>query len=178
MIKKSNIIQLETPRLLLLPLSHQQLLLYIKNDHSLEADLGLLPQQRDISPDLQEALELAILPSVANPAKNALFYTLWTIILKEKQGMVGDLCFKGAPDEKGEVEIGYGTYLEHRGNGYMTEAVGAMIEWAFAQKGVKVITAETEKDNLASHRILVKNNFIQVKKESDRFCWRLKKWKK
>ena len=59
-----------------------------------------------------------------------LFSTLWTIILKEENKMVGDLCFVGEPDAEGEIEIGYGTYDEFRKRGYMTEAVNGMINWA------------------------------------------------
>lgn len=44
--------------------------------------------------------------------------------------MVGDLCFVGAPNSVGEIEIGYGIYDMHAGLGFMTEAVGAMISWA------------------------------------------------
>lgn len=55
--------------------------------------------------------------------------------------MVGDLCFMGEPGESGEIEIGYGTYEEFRQKGYMTEAVGGMIQWAHGQPGVYAVLA-------------------------------------
>ena len=76
--------------------------------------------------------------------------------------MVGDLCFVGEPNEAGEVEIGYGTYPEFQGQGYMTEMVSGMVAWAKAQPGVKAIIASTDATNVASYRVLQKNNFIQT----------------
>lgn len=87
-----------------------------------------------------------------------LWNTPWKMISKQTGQMMGDLCFKGAP-RKGTVEIGYGLEKEYEGQGYMTEAVGAMLDWAFAQKDVYAVEAETAPDNGASQRILEKHKF-------------------
>src|SRR5664279_2246538 len=108
-------------------------------DNSLETELNLNETSRGISPELKEALEQTILPNVADKGKNYLFSTLWTIISKEENKMVGDLCFVGEPDSEGEVEIGYGTYEEFRKRGFMTEAVGGMIKWAEKQPNIRSI---------------------------------------
>lgn len=63
--------------------------------------------------------------------------------------MLGDLCFKG-PVKDHAVEIGYGISPEYGGNGYMTEAVQAMMQWAFRQKNVIFVEAETDSENKAS----------------------------
>src|SRR6188768_3668464 len=152
----------ETERLLLKPLTYDQLVKYIKVDHSLETELHLNESTRSISAELKEAFEETILPNVADPAKNYLFSTLWTAIYKAENKMVGDLCFIGEPNEAGEVEIGYGTYEAHRKKGFMTEAVGGMIEWAKKQPNVKSIVASTEKINSASFSVLEKNNFLKI----------------
>ncbi len=120
---------IETSRLTLKPLTYDQLLKYIRCDHSLEAELGLIPTVRVMTPELVEALEQTILPNVADPGKNYLFNTLWTAIDRQAQQMIGDLCFVGEPNEAGEVEIGYGTYPEFQGRGYMTEMVSGMVAW-------------------------------------------------
>ena len=101
---------IETPRLILIPLTYDQLLKYIRCDHSLEAELNLQPSSRKISTELKEALEQTILPNVADPNKNYLYSTLWTAVLKEENSMVGDLCIIGEPNAAGEIEIGYGVY--------------------------------------------------------------------
>jgi len=164
---------IETNRLIIKPLSYGQLIKYIRNDNSLETELNLNPTSRSISPDLKEALEQTILPAVADPDKNYLFSTLWTMILKPENKMVGDLCFVGEPNDGGEIEIGYGTYEEFQGKGFMAEAVAGLTGWAKKQPGVKAIVASTNKDNIASFTILIRNNFTKTGESETMFKWRL-----
>jgi len=164
---------IETPQLLIQPLNYEQLLKYIRNDNSLEKELNLSPTSREISPELSAALEQTILPAIADKTRNYLYSTLWTIILKDQDKMIGDLCFVGEPNESGEVEIGYGTYKDFQGKGYMTEAVGGMISWAIEQPEIKAIVASTDKTNTASYSVLIKNGFIKFGENQDLFHWRL-----
>lgn len=159
--------------LILKPLTHGQLIKYIANDNSLERELKLNPTVKNISPELREALAETILPNVADSGKNHLFSTLWGVILKAENRMVGDVCFVGEPAADGEIEIGYGTYENYRGKGYMTEAVACMIDWAKRQDNVKSIFAQTAKDNPASWRILEKNGFVKVDEDGNLLSWRL-----
>ena len=164
---------IETERLRLLPLTYEQLLLYIRMDPALEHELQLSETTRSISADLQEAFDQTILPNVADKSKNYLFHTLWTVILKSENRMVGDLCLVGEPNDKGEVEIGYGTYEDFRGKGYMSEAVGGMIGWLKTQPRVLSVNAATEKINVASFTVLKKNNFKKLGESETLFLWRL-----
>lgn len=165
---------IQTERLILKPLTHEQLLKYIEADNSLETELGLNKSERTISPELKEALEQTILPNVADKTKNYLFSTLWTVISKSENTMVGDLCIVGEPSPEGDIEIGYGTYDAFRGKGYMKEAVGGIIQWAKSQPDVVSIIAGTEKTNVASYTILERNKFIKVGETETLFNWRLK----
>jgi ribosomal-protein-alanine N-acetyltransferase len=88
--------------------------------------------------------------------------------------MVGDLCIVGEPNPEGEIEIGYGTYEEFQNNGFMTEAVGAIIDWAKGQTNVLSIVASTERNNIASFTVLLKNNFTKVTETEDLFSWKLR----
>ena len=47
-----------------------------------------------------------------------------------------------------------------RGQGYTTEAVQAMTQWAFQQKDVVFVEAETDPENKASQRVLEKCGFV------------------
>ena len=165
---------IETTRLIIKPLTYEQLKKYIRLDNSLEKELNLRATSRTISAELKEALEQTILPAVADQNKNYLFSTIWTIILKEENKMVGDLCFVGEPNPNGEVEIGYGTYEEFRKKGFMREAVGGIIEWAKKQPKIKTIIASTEKSNYDSSSVLEKNNFIKSGETETLNHWRLK----
>lgn len=163
---------IQTKRLNLVPLTHAQLLQYIKVDGSLEAELQLNATTREISPALKEALETTFIPNTGDPDKNYLYNTLWTLIQRTENRMVGDLCFVGEPNDKGEIEIGYGTYESFQGKGFMTEAVGGMIQWAQTQPRVKAIVATTNKDNTASWAVLEKNGFLKCGEAESLFHWR------
>ena len=164
---------IETTRLIINPLTLDQLIKYIRNDGSLENELNLKIASRTISDDLKEALEHTILPNVETSERNYLFSTLWTIISKEENMMVGDLCFMGEPNTVGEIEIGFGTYESFRKRGFMTEAVGGMIKWADLQPDIKSIIASTDKDNLASSTVLQNNDFMLVGETDTLFKWKL-----
>ena len=85
------------------------------------------------------------------------WYAIWTI--ERKDGAhIGDLCFKGV-DESGSTEIGYGIAESFQGCGYATEAVSAAVAWALQQEKISSVTAEVDKDNSASMRVLIKTGF-------------------
>ena len=165
---------IETERLILRPLTYKQLVKYTKCDNSLEEELGLNKTSRTISPELKEAFEQTILPNVADTTKDYLYATLWTAISKDANKMVGDICIVGQPNSSGEIEIGYGTYDEFQQQGFMTEAVGGMIGWAKSQPKVVSIIASTEKENIGSFTILLKNNFLKIGETETLFHWKLK----
>lgn len=165
---------IETERLILKPLNYDQLVKYIKADNSLEIELNLHETSRTIFPELKEAFEQTILPNVADSTKDYLYSTLWTVISKEANKMVGDICIIGEPNSDGEIEIGYGTYEEFRKKGFMTEAVKGMITWAKSQPKIFSLIASTEKGNIGSFTILLKNNFLKIGETETLFNWKLK----
>lgn len=85
------------------------------------------------------------------------WYAIWMIELKDGTH-IGELCFKGV-DEKGFAEIGYGIAGNFQGYGYATEAVCAAVDWALEQNMITCVTAEVDKDNIASRRVLEKSGF-------------------
>jgi RimJ/RimL family protein N-acetyltransferase len=164
---------IETKRLILRPLTYEQLVKYAQCDNSLEKELNLKETSRKISQELKEALEQTILPNVADKTKNYLYSTLWTAILKAENKMVGDICIYGEPNPDGFIEIGYGTYDEFQGKGYMTEILCGLIKWAKAQQIVQAILASTDKVNIASSRVLEKNDFIKIGETETLINWKL-----
>lgn len=96
------------------------------------------------------------------------WYAIWMIELKDKTH-VGELSFQGL-DKNGAAEIGYGILSEYQNNGYATEAVQALCDWALKQPNVNAVEAEA--DNKASTRVLEKCGFValgKVGKEGPRF---------
>ena len=165
---------IETERLILKPLTYEQLVKYIKCDNSLEEELNLHESSRTISQELKDAFEQTILPNVTDKTKNYLYSTLWTAISKKDNIMIGDLCIVGEPNSNGEIEIGYGTYDEFQNKGFMSEILGGLIKWAKTQRMVKSIIASTNKMNTASFKVLEKNNFIKIGETELLFNWKLK----
>lgn len=86
-----------------------------------------------------------------------------------------DIGFKGKPDADNQVEVGYGFLKEHWNKGYATEAVGAIMQWAFATGLVEVIIAETLLDNYGSMRVLEKLDMKKVGTSEEMVNWKLVK---
>ena len=106
---------------------------------------------------------------VKKDSSNYVWHTFWLIKLKSTKEIVGSSDFKNLPDERGRVEIGYGLGEKFKKKGYMTEAVREMIHWAFQQKNVSEIIAETENDNQPSKNILINCGFNKVSQGDT--CW-------
>lgn len=83
----------------------------------------------------------------------------WLVVWRETGEVIGDLGWKGGPDDEGCAEIGYGLGAPWRGRGIGTEAVGALVRWALAQPGCSSLTAEVLEDNAASRRLLERLGF-------------------
>ena len=86
------------------------------------------------------------------------WYAIWMIELKDGTH-IGELCFKGL-DANGVAEIGYGILEKHQCQGYATEAVKAVLTWAFQDPTVTAIEAETDAENMSSKRVLEKCGFV------------------
>jgi len=88
----------------------------------------------------------------------------WYAILVDNDYPIlcGSTGFKGPPDKRGIIEIGYSVLPEFQGQGLATEMVAAVVQWAEHQPQAKRIEAETNVNNKASIRVLEKNNFIRA----------------
>ncbi len=81
--------------------------------------------------------------------------------------VVGNGGFKGKPSADGVVEVGYSLFPRFQHHGYATEAVGALIEWAFAHDAVRSVIAETLPDLSASIAVLRRLGFTRVPQSSE-----------
>lgn len=166
--------QLETARLQIIPLSHSQMELYII-PNALEKEMGLMQNNRTVIERIKTKIIKNILPNIITESHTNLFHTFWMIILKSENAIAAEICLKGLPNERGEVEIGYETFEDFRGKGIMPEAVAELTKWCFSNITVKSVIAETDSDNIASQRTLEKNNFKIIKTEPGNIIWKLEK---
>jgi RimJ/RimL family protein N-acetyltransferase len=91
----------------------------------------------------------------------------------EDGAAIGTIGFYGPPDSDGHVVIGYGLVPGARGRGLATEAVGGLAGFCRSHADVRAIVADTEKDNVASQRVLVKNGFGFEREDDRLFYYRL-----
>jgi [ribosomal protein S5]-alanine N-acetyltransferase len=85
----------------------------------------------------------------------------WYALLRLHVGkiLVGAAGFFGPPDANGQVEIGYSVVSTFAGQGYATEMVQALVQFAFSSGRVKRVIAHTSQENIGSTRVLEKAGF-------------------
>lgn len=163
----------ETNRLLIMPLTREELRLYLKAEDLFEQSQGLTCTGRTVAPHVQSMVQQFTIRQMDDATgDNYLFYTFWIVIEKSTRLIVAELGFKGVPTGLGEIEIGYGTMPHHQGKGYMTEAVAGMINWCRRRPDVRFLLAETDASNAASIKVLVKNNFTQYTRKGNMLWWK------
>jgi [ribosomal protein S5]-alanine N-acetyltransferase len=83
------------------------------------------------------------------------------IIRCDDELVVGEIGFVGPPGD-GAVMIGYAVVPSARRQGYATEAIVALSDWALAQPEVDEVRAQTLPDNEASIRALRRAGFEEI----------------
>lgn len=145
--------ELSTERLLLRPLDRVTLLNISKGmvvGPSLE---GTKVSNGWPLSDLLEAVPVMFNDLSDDPS--SLGWHAWAVVLRGTSEVIGDVGFKGPPDE-GTVEIGFSIMPEHRGKGYATEAVVELIRYVKGTGKVRAVFARCDVDNLASMTVLGK----------------------
>ena len=128
-----------------------------------------------ISDRSRGAIGIKIGKMAQSPEGDHPWYTYWLLLQKRENIGIGLAGFKGPPDQDQQVEVGYGIASAYQGNGYMTEAVMGLVQWAFSQPGCRVVTAETLRENLPSQRVLVKAGFEIVRETGEALYWQILK---
>jgi RimJ/RimL family protein N-acetyltransferase len=93
----------------------------------------------------------------------------WLIL--EDGVVVGDAGTFGPPDERGDVEIGYGLAGPSRGRGLASEFVPALAQHVLARPGVRRVVARAVlADNVPSRRALERAGF-RLEREEGGLVW-------
>lgn len=100
-----------------------------------------------------------------NPEHIQWYYRV--VVDRERNLAVGSVSFHGAPDERGMVEIGIGIADAEQGQGFASEALFGMWNWASRQPGVKFLRYTVSPTNAASMAIIKKFDFPQVGEQID-----------
>jgi RimJ/RimL family protein N-acetyltransferase len=151
----STRLRIPTPRLDLLALEPDELRLLLTDPAALEGRLGLQIERGVLDTNVQRALRRKLEKLERTDPETRAWYTYWLIVVRAAGSGAGLIGFKGFPDESGATEVGYGLDSAFRNRGYMTEALRALRDWAFAHPFCRTITATTV-TNPASCRVLEK----------------------
>ncbi len=132
-------IRVRTERLDLAPLTLEEIEALLAGDGARLRELTgvLFPRPAAPPPYMTDPLPEVLERLRARPAEAP--WWNWLVFERETRRAVGSVSFGGPPDESGAVLIGYAMYEQFEGHGYATEAVKAMIAWAFQQAGVKQV---------------------------------------
>ena len=162
---------IESERLKMTPLTHEQLQLLHKGRHALEQVMGLTLSNWSVDEFYQKEIDDAMinfwLPKTLANSEKFIWYTDWEIILKSHNLSIGGMGFNGEPNKQGEAEVGYMIEEGHQGKGFATEALKLLSGWALQQKRVKSVIVHTYESNLASVRLLEKCGLAQYNRAED-----------
>lgn len=164
--------KLETDRLEIIPLNYNQLKLLTEDVDQFERELNCQYCGEEMEGIILDIFKGQV-EIVEKNRESYFWHTFWLFRIKNEGKFIGSACFKNSPDDKGEVEIGYGINENFRNYGYTTEAVSAMCKWAFKRPNVTRILAQTEKGNIASQKVLRKCNMKIFKETEKRYWWQL-----
>jgi RimJ/RimL family protein N-acetyltransferase len=78
----------------------------------------------------------------------------YQVVRRADDSVIGDVGFMGPPDATGAVSVGCAITEDAQGQGYGTEALAVLLEWARGQSGLTCVLADTTRSNLASQRLL------------------------
>ncbi len=155
---------LETARLRLVACTPAHLLALIERPEDFASLVGLpvadglrgFYVSGDVSPEWLVGLRAAA-GGPADPWRHGFF-----IVEASTRIVIGSAGFKGPPDAAGMVEIAYGVVPARQGQGFATEAAGALVRYAAGDPRVRLLRAHTLPEANASTHVLRKCGFVHV----------------
>ncbi|MFM9986949.1 MAG: GNAT family N-acetyltransferase [Flavobacteriales bacterium] len=85
----------------------------------------------------------------------------WAICTKAERTFIGIIGFYRLDKDIFRGELGYSMLPEFWGQGIMSEAIQAALDFGFNQIGFNSIEADINPDNAASAKILLRNGFLK-----------------
>lgn len=84
----------------------------------------------------------------------------WGITLKESAVLIGSICLWNFSEDRKTAEVGYNLDTKFQRQGFMGEALKAVIDFGFNQSGFETIEAFTDYRNISSKKLLKLHGFI------------------
>ena len=131
-------------------------ILQLRSDKEINKFLDRKP-----SKTLEDALNF--INNIIENESDELFY--WAITKTGEDKLIGTICLFDFIQDSKKCEIGYELLKEYHGQGVMIEAARKVIDYVSKTHGIKIIDAQTHRDNINSTRLLEKLNFEKLKNE-------------
>ena len=160
-----NMIYLETDRLILRDYSADDIDAYYR----LKTDEQTMYYMQDIKLDSFDAAKEELADVLADMAKEDRKFYFLHMELKdthEQVGSIGYTVVDRTPVGK-IVHMGYFTYPKYWGNGYTSEALRSVLEYAFTKDDVYRVTTGCLAENKGSERVMQKNGMIKEAEHKD-----------
>jgi [ribosomal protein S5]-alanine N-acetyltransferase len=146
--------------------------LFLENKPAFLEKYQLQPQILTDTDELMEISTKMCLPNMQIDPEQWPFFTRWMAVdVENDQKIVAELLLISGLDSSGAVEIGYGVTAGNDGYGFMTKTIACFLSWATENEWVKRIKAETNRSNLASIRVLEKNDFKRFVELEETIWW-------
>lgn len=167
------LLEIETNRLRLIPFTKEICEAALRSSNAVLVERGIAPGYG--WPDEETLDTLPRILKNLNKVESPSGFESWMVLQKHNNMLIGDIGFKGLPNSDGELDLGYGIIANEQKKGFAKEAASALLDWAFRQAGVKVITASCFINNLGSQNILRYLNFEKEAEDAKMLHWRLEK---
>jgi len=168
-----NLQNINTERLILIPVTLQITQSLLDGNYSEIEKLGIKLDGSWPTEDTKRILPIIHMSLVKDKYPSG--FEFWMIVKKDTMFIIGDIGFHGKPNDKGEVEVGYGLVKHEQGKGYGFEALKAIMNWIDSQDSVRVIKADCQIDNKPSARILEKVGMKEINRDNKLIYWKLDK---
>lgn len=156
---------IETKRLKLIPMTYSFISKVLDDEKTAYEEFGIKSHDEWPSNDIKEILPF-LLKSLS-PTSDPDGFGAWLFIDKMDDSIIGDGGFKGAPNDKGSIDIGYNIVKSKRRKGYAFEAVSALIKWGLSHPDVQQITADCLIENTPSINLLKKLGMMEASKDDE-----------
>lgn len=166
--------RIESDRLVLIPLEEINLIQAIHDYENMQISLGLVKNNNNLDEGMLYAMEVR-LRKVKENINEYKWFTNWAVVIKNEMKIIGFVMIKGTPNDNGEVIVGYGIDEIYQRKGYATESVKCLSDWIFMNEKVQCIIADTDKENIASHKVLLNLGAEKYKETEDLIWWKMKR---
>lgn len=160
---------IETERLMIVPMTFSMVNALLQGSNDAFEPLGIRFHKDWPRQDTLDILWF--LKDVMKNTEEASGFDIWMVVKRDGMLVIGDAGFKGAPDESGSIEIGFGLVEEAQKQGYGYEVARSLLDWAFRQEHVNVVMADCLLDNRGSMNVLKKCGMREINRDDTYIYW-------